>query len=48
MPTLLAEGVVKPTKEMIREGSTLLERAQNALNAEEKGSKLCEIGMAGC
>jgi len=33
MPTLLAEGVVKPNKYRIIEGKTLLERAQRAMDA---------------
>ena len=32
MPTLLAEGIVKPNKFRIVEGKTMLERAQNALD----------------
>ena len=32
MPTLLAEGVVKPNRQKIVEGNTLLERAQKALD----------------
>jgi hypothetical protein len=32
IPTLLAEGVVKPNKQKIIEGKTLLERAQKALD----------------
>lgn len=32
IPTLLAEGVVKPNKQRIVEGKTLLERAQKALD----------------
>lgn len=32
MPTLLAEGVVKPNKVKIVEGKTLLERAQKAMD----------------
>ena len=32
MPTLLAEGIVKPNKQKVIEGATLLERAQNALD----------------
>jgi len=33
MPTLLAKGIVKPNKQRIVEGDSLLERAQKALNA---------------
>jgi len=32
MPALLAEGVVKPNKQKVIEGATLLERAQTALD----------------
>jgi hypothetical protein len=32
MPTLLKEGIVKPQKQKIVEGATMLERAQNAMN----------------
>lgn len=32
IPALLAEGVVKPNKQRIVEGKTLLERAQKALD----------------
>ena len=32
MPTLLRQGIVKPNKQRIIEGSTLLERAQKALD----------------
>lgn len=33
MPTLLAEGIVKPNRFRVVEGETLLERAQAALDA---------------
>jgi hypothetical protein len=33
MPAMLREGFVKPNKQRIVEGETLLERAQRALNA---------------
>jgi hypothetical protein len=33
MPTLLASGVVKPNRQRIVEGATLLERAQKAMDA---------------
>jgi hypothetical protein len=33
MPTLLASGVVKPNRFRLIEGTTLLERAQNSLDA---------------
>jgi hypothetical protein len=33
MPTLLAQGAVRPNRYRIVEGKTLLERAQRALNA---------------
>jgi hypothetical protein len=33
MPTMLAEGIFKPNRRKIIEGSTLLERAQKALDA---------------
>jgi hypothetical protein len=36
IPQLLAEGVIKPNKQKIVEGGTLLERAQNALNMLRK------------
>lgn len=36
IPTLLAEGVVKPNKQRIVEGKTLLERAQNAMDTLRK------------
>jgi hypothetical protein len=32
MPTMLKEGIVKPQKQKIVEGSTLLERAQLAMD----------------
>ena len=32
MPTLLAQGVVRPNRRKIVEGATLLERAQKALD----------------
>lgn len=32
MPTMLKEGVVRPQKQRIIEGATLLERAQNAMD----------------
>jgi hypothetical protein len=32
MPALLAEGAVKPNKQKVIEGATLLERAQKALD----------------
>jgi len=44
MPTLLAEGVVKPNKQKVIEGDTLLERAQKAMDTlrrkEVSGEKL--------
>jgi hypothetical protein len=44
MPTLLAEGIVKPNKVKIVEGKTLLERAQKAMDAlrrkEQSGERL--------
>jgi hypothetical protein len=44
MPTLLAKGIVRPNKFRIVEGATLLERAQNALDAlrrkETSGERL--------
>lgn len=33
MPALVEKGIIKPNKQKIVEGKTLLERAQNALNA---------------
>ena len=32
VPSLLAEGVIKPNRRRVVEGATLLERAQNALD----------------
>lgn len=32
MPAMLLDGTVKPNKQKIVEGKTLLERAQNAMN----------------
>ena len=32
MPTLIEEGIIKPNRTKIVEGTTLLERAQKALN----------------
>lgn len=32
MPTMLKEGIVRPQKQRIIEGATLLERAQNAMD----------------
>ncbi|KAK1066221.1 hypothetical protein LTR48_009554, partial [Friedmanniomyces endolithicus] len=38
MPTLLAEGIVKPNRYELIEGSTLVERAQNALDQLRSGT----------
>lgn len=38
MPTLLAEGAVRPNKFRIIEGETLLERAQKALDIMRSGT----------
>ncbi|KAK1083299.1 hypothetical protein LTR48_006388 [Friedmanniomyces endolithicus] len=38
MPTLLAEGIVKPNRYELIEGSTLVERAQNALDKLRSGT----------
>jgi hypothetical protein len=44
MPTLLAEGIVKPNKVKIVEGKTLLERAQKAMDSlrrkQQSGERL--------
>ena len=44
MPTMLAQGVVKPNAQRIIEGQTLLERAQKAIDAlrrkEASGERL--------
>ena len=44
MPTMLAQGVVKPNAQHIIEGKTMLERAQRAMNAlrgkEASGERL--------
>ena len=33
MPTMLAEGIIKPNSQRIVEGETILQRAQKALHA---------------
>lgn len=38
MPTLLAQGIVKPNRYRIVEGQTLLERATKGLNAMREGA----------
>lgn len=38
MPTLLAEDIVKPNRYELIEGSTLVERAQNALDKLRSGT----------
>jgi len=44
MPTMLAEGIVKPNAQRIIEGKTMLERAQKAMDAlrrkEASGERL--------
>lgn len=44
MPTMLAEGIVKPNAQRIIEGRTVLERAQKAMDAlrrkEASGERL--------
>lgn len=44
MPTMLAEGIVKPISQRIIEGKTMLERAQKAMDAlrrkEASGERL--------
>lgn len=44
MPAMLAQGVVKPNKQRIVEGKTLLERAENAMTSlrrkEASGERL--------
>lgn len=37
MPALLAEGIVVPQRHRVVEGTTILERATNALNALRDG-----------